>query len=175
MQEELEGLEGHEEGPIGLAAEYGLSRVPGVAQEVERASHTVIGCAIEVHRCLGPGLLEKLYEDALVHELGLAGVAVERQKPITVHYKGIELRGQRLDLVAAGSIVVEIKAVSQLMDVHKAQLVSYLRASGLPLGLLLNFNVSTLKSGLRRVVNDRMGAPPSCPSSPSSSACGGTK
>jgi GxxExxY protein len=123
--------------------------------EIEATSHTVIGAAIEVHRELGPGLLESIYEEALVHELRLRGVPVERQVEIVINYKGAELRGQRMDLVVNGCIIVEIKAVVKLQDVFSAQLLSYLRAANLPLGLLLNFHVVLLKSGIERVFNER--------------------
>lgn len=123
--------------------------------EVEALSHRVIGLAIEVHRVLGPGLLESVYEDALVYELREAGLRVVQQAEVAIAYKGTMLRGQRLDLVVEGLIIVELKAVQQVLDVHAAQLLSYLRAGGLPLGLLLNFNVILLKEGLRRVFNER--------------------
>ncbi len=127
----------------------------GCSVEVEDRSHRIIGSAIEVHRTLGPGLLESIYEEAMCVELGLAGVAVERQAEIIVDYKGHPIRGQRLDLLIGRSVVVELKSVAAIKDVHKAQLLSYLRASRLPLGLLINFNESRLKDGIRRVINDR--------------------
>ncbi|HRQ74105.1 MAG TPA: GxxExxY protein [Phycisphaerales bacterium] len=123
--------------------------------EIELISHRVIGCAIEVHKELGPGLLERLYEDALVYELREAGIRVEQQLEIIVPYKGVELRGQRLDVLVEGCLVVELKAVSQVTELHRAQLLSYLRAARLPLGLLLNFNVTWLREGLHRVFNER--------------------
>jgi GxxExxY protein len=133
----------------------GLVQKGDLPLEVERISHEIIGCAIAVHRELGPGLLEKIYEDALIYELGLRSIRVERQVDIVIPYKGVELRGQRLDLLVGGLVVVEVKSVSALLDVHSAQLLSYLRAARLPLGLLLNFNVTLLKTGLERVFNER--------------------
>jgi GxxExxY protein len=121
--------------------------------ELNALSERVIGCAIEVHRALGAGLLERLYEDALVYELGLAGIPVERQVPVALRYKGLDLVGQRLDLVADRRIVVELKAVEALVDVHFAQLLGYLRAGNYPLGLLINFNVPVLKRGVHRRIN----------------------
>lgn len=116
-------------------------------------SGRVIGCAMEVHSHLGPGLLERIYEEALAFELENAGLCVHRQAPIVVSYKGLELGGQRLDLVVEGTIIVELKAVEVVSGAHFAQLVSYLRAAQLPLGLLINFNCLRLKDGLYRRLN----------------------
>lgn len=144
-------------------------------RELELLSHKVIGCALNVHRELGPGLLETLYEEALVYELVITGVPVHRQVEIEVPYKDTILRGQRLDLVVGGSIIVELKCVAKVLDVHKAQLLSYLRACRAPVGLLFNFNVTWLRDGLFRVFNERATPPyapiipdPSCLSSRSS-------
>lgn len=123
--------------------------------EIEQIGRSVIGCAIEVHRHLGPGLLEKLYEDALVHELRLAGLRTEQQVELEVAYKGIVLRGQRLDLLVNGMIVVELKSLAELHPVHSAQLLSYLRAADLPLGYLFNFNALVLKDAMKRTCNER--------------------
>lgn len=123
--------------------------------ELNALSERIIGCAIEVHRALGPGLLERLYEDALVHELGLAGLPVERQVPVVLRYKALDLVGQRLDLVVARRVVVELKSVEGLVDAHFAQLLGYLRACQYPLGLLINFNVPILKRGIHRRINSR--------------------
>lgn len=122
---------------------------------IEDAGRAVIGCAIEVQRHLGPGLPEKLYEDALVHELKLALLSAEQQVELAVPYKGILLRGQRLDLVVSGSVIVELKALAELHPVHAAQLLSYLRAADLPLGYLFNFNSLILKDAMKRICNDR--------------------
>lgn len=124
-------------------------------EEVEAAGKRVIGCAIEVHKRLGPGLLESLYEEAFCYELKIGGLRVERQKEIAIAYRDIQLHGQRLDLVVEGSIIVELKSVSKLLDVHAAQLLSYLRATDLPLGFLFNFNVTWMREGLKRIVNER--------------------
>ena len=118
----------------------------------ERIAHAVIGAAIEVHRCLGPGFLEKIYERALVHELALRKISVQPQKEILVPYKEIMIPGQQLDLLAGERVIVELKAVSELAPIHEAQLLSYLKATGLRLGLLINFNVRILKDGIKRMV-----------------------
>jgi GxxExxY protein len=115
----------------------------------------VIGACIEIHRSLGPGLLESTYEECLCHELSLAGINFERQKPLPVHYKGVNLDcGYRLDLVVEQKLVIELKAVESLLPIHEAQLLTYLKLSGLTLGLLINFNVPVLKSGIKRIVNN---------------------
>ena len=113
----------------------------------------IIGAAIEVHRHLGPGLLERVYEDALCHEMGLRGIRFERQRPIVVDYKGVQIPGQRLDLVVEGTAVVELKSTEGTSEAHLAQLVSYIRSGGYPVGLLMNFNVAVLKSGIFRRIN----------------------
>ena len=115
-------------------------------------AHAVIGAAIEVHRQLGPGFLENVYEEALCLELAEAGISFERQKEIGVDYKGRTLGKQRLDLLVGGRLIVELKTVEKLADIHKAQVISYLKASALQLGLLINFNVSLLKNGIERIV-----------------------
>jgi len=122
-------------------------------QALNELSGRVIACAIEVHRALGPGLLERLYEDAFTHELRLNNVQVGRQVPVTFDYKGLALVGQRLDLVVEERIVVELKSVEIVADVHVAQLLSYLRAGRYPLGLVINFNVKRLVDGITRRIN----------------------
>lgn len=113
----------------------------------------IIGAAIEVHRHLGPGLLESVYEAALAHELQLGGLTVERQKPLGVHYKGLQLNeGFRIDLLVEGTVVVELKSADALLPIHEAQVISYLRLSGHKVGLLINFKVPVLKQGLKRFV-----------------------
>ena len=120
-----------------------------------KLSGEVIGAAIEVHRILGPGLLESTYELALEHELRLRGIAVERQKAIKLDYKGVTLGDWfRLDLLVDDWLIVEVKAVDSLQPIHEAQLLTYLRLSGKRLGLLINFNVAVLKTGIRRVANE---------------------
>jgi len=113
----------------------------------------IIGAAIEVHQVLGPGLLESAYEECLCHELKVRGLSFERQRPLPVEYKGIELEcSYRLDLLVENVIVVEIKAVSAIEPIHEAQLLTYLRIGGWRIGLLVNFNVPVLKNGIRRRV-----------------------
>ena len=112
----------------------------------------VIGAAIEVHRHLGPGFLESIYEEALFVELSDAGIPLERQVEISVDYKGRPVGRHRLDLLVAKALIVELKTVEALAEIHKAQVISYLKVARLPLGLLINFNVPVLKDGLQRVV-----------------------
>lgn len=113
----------------------------------------IIGAAIEVHRELGPGLLESAYQACMERELALKQIPFEPQKSLPVTYKGARLEcGYRLDLVVSGRIVVEMKAVDEILAVHKAQLLTYLRLTGCRIGLLINFNVSVLTAGLRRLV-----------------------
>ena len=115
----------------------------------------VIGAAIDVHRALGPGLLESAYEACLAFELAGRGFMVERQKPLPIKYKEVELEaGYRLDLLVDRKVVVELKAVEPIAPIHKTQLLTYLRLSGHRVGLLINFNVKVLKSGIHRVVQN---------------------
>ena len=119
--------------------------------ELNQITREVIGAAIEVHRHLGPGLLESSYRECLCRELVLRGIPFEREKPLPLEYKGIHLGcGYRLDLLVAGGVVVEIKSVEALAPIHDAQLLTYLRVGGWRLGLLINFNVAVLKSGIHR-------------------------
>jgi len=121
--------------------------------ERDPVSATVIGAAIEVHRVLGPGLLESAYEECLCHELSLRGIAFERQLALPVNYKGVKLDcGYRLDIVLPGKLVIEVKAVEALAPIHDAQLLTYLKLAGIRTGLLLNFNVPLLRDGIRRLV-----------------------
>ena len=127
----------------------------------------VIGAAIEVHRVLGPGLLEGVYQRALQHELALRTIGYAAQRVLPVSYKGMALGADlRLDLVVAESVIVEIKSVRTIEDVHRAQLLSYLRLSGLPAGLLLNFNVAVLRQGIHRMVNTSSSSASSASSAP---------
>lgn len=124
-------------------------------ERLNALSHRIIGCAMEVHSTLGPGLLERVYEEALAYELREAELEYERQKEIVIPYKAIRLPVQRLDLVVESTVVVELKATEDVAPVHLAQLVSYLRAARLPLGLVINFNERRLKDGIfRRINND---------------------
>ncbi len=116
---------------------------------------SVIGACIEIHRALGPGLLESAYEECLCHELSVAGIKFERQKPLPVRYKEVNLNcGYRLDLVVEQKLIVELKTVESLLPIHEAQLLTYLKLSGLTLGMLINFNVPVLKSGIKRIANN---------------------
>ena len=112
----------------------------------------IIGAAIEVHRTLGPGLLERVYEECLCRELALRGLRFLRQVPVSLSCKGLDLGpAYRMDLVVEGKVVVEIKAVEQVLPVHRAQLLTYMRVCRLPLGLILNFNACTLPQGIVRM------------------------
>ena len=111
----------------------------------------IIGAAIEVHRHLGPGLLESAYETCLAYELTQRGLKVDRQKALPIIYKDIKLdQGYRIDLLVENQVIVELKVVEALTDVHEAQILSYLKFSGCPVGLLINFNVLLLKDGIKR-------------------------
>jgi GxxExxY protein len=119
---------------------------------VESAAERLIGAAIEVHRHLGPGSLENVYEEALAVEMELRGIAFRKQVVFDLDYKGHPVGEGRLDFLVEGCLIVEIKAVDALAAVHTVQVVSYLKATGRNLGLLINFNVSTLTAGLKRVI-----------------------
>ena len=134
--EEHEGREGHEE-------ESG----------VEDIARLIVDSGLKVHRALGPGLLESVYEHCLAHELGVRGVFVERQVALPVTYDTIRLdAGYRIDLVVASKVIVEIKAVDTLTSLHEAQLLTYLKLSAHPVGFLMNFNVALFRQGLKRYV-----------------------
>ncbi len=121
---------------------------------VNQVSEAVIGAAIEVHRTLGPGLLESAYEECLCRELALRGVSFQRQVPLPVNYKGVRVEaGYRLDLLVEGQLVVEIKSVELIHDIHAAQLLTYLKLGNWRVGLLINFNVPVLTAGIRRIAN----------------------
>ena len=124
-------------------------------RNVNGVTEQIIGGAIAVHRALGPGLLESTYEACLVYELHSRALSVQRQVPMPVLYKGQRLESAyRLDLVVENLVVVELKTVTDLEPIHRAQLLSYLRMSGLPVGLLINFNVVQLRRGVKRLVNN---------------------
>jgi len=128
-------------------------RVPSpLSPEAERVMHRTIGCAIAVHRTLGPGFLESIYRTALCLELDARRLAFERERAVHVRYRDVDIPGQRIDLIVGGLIVVELKAVEQFHERHRAQLVSYLRTTGIRGGLLINFGARVLKDGLMRVV-----------------------
>lgn len=125
-----------------------------MAHRLNDITEAIIGAAIGVHRELGPGMLESAYEACLAYELIQRGFKIERQKELPLKYRDITLEcGYRLDLLVEDSVIVEVKALDALHPVHEAQLLSYLRLSGCQVGLLINFNVKMLKTGIRRVVN----------------------
>lgn len=130
---------------------------PMERDRLNRLSHAVIGAAIEVHRALGPGLLESAYQSCLRREFTLRGISFDCERPLPVEYKGIRVEcGYRVDFLVGGSIVVEIKSIEALAPIHEAQLLTYLRIGGWPLGLLINFNVPLLKHGIwRRVMSSK--------------------
>jgi GxxExxY protein len=117
-------------------------------------SHLVVGCAMRVHSALGPGLLESAYEACLQFELIKSGLKVEAQKPLPLVYESVKLEcGYRVDLLVESKLIIEVKSVEALADIHFAQVLTYLRLSDLRLALLLNFNVVHMKDGIRRIVN----------------------
>lgn len=126
--------------------------MPVPVDQKDHVTQRVIGLAIEIHRSLGPGLLEAVYEECLCLEMKQASLDFRRQVALPVFYKGVQLNcSYRLDLVVQGQIIVEVKAIEKLMPVHEAQLLTYMRLGRIPVGLLLNFNSATLKDGIRRL------------------------
>ena len=123
--------------------------------DINKLSSKIINAAIEVHRALGPGLLESAYEKCMCYEFRLRDFSFERQKPLPIIYKGNKLDcGYRLDIVVENAIILELKSCEKIEPIHKAQLLTYLKLSGLKLGLLLNFNVPLMREGITRVVNE---------------------
>jgi GxxExxY protein len=122
------------------------------SEEVDRLTKLVIGAAIEVHRHLGPGYFESVYEEVLGIELTLREISFDHQKPVAVSYKGNAVGEGRLDLLVENVLIVELKTVEAFTEIHKAQVISYLKATNLQLGLLINFNVPVLRHGIKRVV-----------------------
>ena len=121
--------------------------------EINEVTKKIIGCAIEVHKNLGPGLLESAYEECLIFELEKTGLKYKRQQPAPVIYKEIKLDcGYRIDILVENMVVIELKVVDEINPVHEAQILTYLKFSGKRIGLLINFNVTTLKDGLRRFI-----------------------
>jgi len=121
--------------------------------EQDEIARQIVDAAFQVHSTLGPGLLESVYEQGMVYELGLRGLPHRRQVQLPITYKTVELDSYfRLDTVVAEAVVVELKAVEKLLPVHGAQLLTYLKLSGYPLGLLINFNVPLVKDGIRRII-----------------------
>ena len=122
---------------------------------MNQLSSKIIGAAIEVHKTLEPGLLESAYEECLCHELNIQGLLFEKQKPLTIYYKGKKLDcGYRLDIVVEKAVIIELKSCEKVEPIHKAQLLTYLKLSGLNLGLILNFNVPLMRDGIVRIVNE---------------------
>jgi GxxExxY protein len=125
---------------------------PEPAADVDALAHAVIGALIEVHRIIGPGFLEQTYEEALAVELKLREIPFQRQVPIPVVYKSVQVCEGRLDFLVDNKLILEIKACDCLAPIHKAQVIAYLRATGHKLALLVNFNVPVLKEGRRRII-----------------------
>jgi GxxExxY protein len=123
-----------------------------IAQAAEGLAHNVIGAAIEVHRELGPGYLERVYEEALAYELQLRGIPFERQVPVKLVYKDLELGAVRLDFLVGNLLIVELKTAEAIIPAHVGQVIRYLKVMNLNLGLLLNFDVARMQTGIRRVV-----------------------
>ena len=125
------------------------------ASDLNGVTHGIIAAAIEVHRHLGPGLLESAYQECVCYELSRMGLAFTREVHLPLSYKGLQLDcSYRIDLLVEDAVLVELKSIEQILPIHSAQLLTYLRASHKPIGLLINFNVLVLKHGIRRVVND---------------------
>lgn len=123
-------------------------------ERVNSLTESIIGCAIEVHRAIGPGLLESAYEECLCYELAQNGLSFQRQVPLPVIYKGVKLDcGYKLDIIVENAVIIELKAVDRIIAIHEAQLLSYLRMLDLRVGLILNFHSSVLKDGIKRIVN----------------------
>ncbi len=123
--------------------------------DVNQLSSKIIGAAIQVHKAIGPGLLESAYEECICHELSSQSSSIERQKPLAINYKGIKLDcGYRLDIVVENTIILELKSCEKIEPIHKAQLLTYLKLSRLNLGLILNFNVPVMRDGIVRIVNE---------------------
>jgi GxxExxY protein len=123
--------------------------------DIDELSNKIIGAAIEVHKRLGPGLLESAYEECLCYEFGLRAFSFERQKPLPIVYKGKKLDcGYRLDIVVENAVILELKSCEKIEPIHKAQLLTYLKLSGIHLGLLLNFNTVVMRDGIVRIVHE---------------------
>ena len=132
--------------------EYRMRLPSPLSEDAERAMSETIACALRVHRELGPGFLESIYRKAMYLELEAAGLSYESERAVQVSYRGNSIGGQRIDLIVDGLIIVELKSVTRFDDIHLAQVMSYLRTTGLRGGLLINFNVPLLRRGLRRIV-----------------------
>ena len=124
------------------------------AKDLDPLTEKVIGCGIEVHRVLGPGLLESIYRDSLAIEIRRENLRVERDRRVALTYKGERIGGDlKLDLMVEGRVIVEVKAVERIHPVHLAQVITYLKLTGCPVGLLMNFNTTSLRAGLKRLVH----------------------
>ena len=131
-----------------------LNRRAAETRSENQLTEKIIGCAIEVHKALGPGLLESAYEECLCYELAQQGFFVSRQVPLPVVYKGIKLDcGYRIDVLVNDLVIIELKTVERILPIHEAQLLTYLKLYHRPLGLLMNFNMPALKDGIKRLVN----------------------
>ena len=132
-----------------------MNRRETETQRINRITEGIIGAAIEVHRALGPGLLESAYEQCLCHELSLRKFSFQRQVELPVKYKGVQLDcGYRMDVVVENAVIIELKTVEDLLPVHQAQLITYLKLYDRSIGLLINFNVPVLKDGIKRIVHN---------------------
>jgi GxxExxY protein len=147
-----EGHDEYEEHEAVAKNRYAMRIAGPLSEQAERVMSAVIGCALVVHKALGPGFIESIYRKAMCIELTAGGLRYEQERPIKVAYRGTEIPGQRIDLIVESLVIVELKAVIRIDEVHRAQLVSYLRTTGLRGGLLINFRVPMLRQGLRRVV-----------------------
>ena len=133
--------------------DYHEEREEHEGRAFEQISHRVIGCAIEVHRVLGPGLLESSYQRCLSHELELNGIAHACEAPLPLDYKGISLDcGYRVDVLVGSDLIIELKSVRKIDPIHEAQILTYMKLSGIRTGLMFNFNVTRLKDGMKRYV-----------------------
>ena len=121
--------------------------------ETNKITGEIIGAAIEVHKALGPGLLESAYEECLCHELNLKGISFKRQQSLPIEYKGVKLDcGYRVDLIIEALILIELKSIEKLLPIHEAQVLTCLKLTGLKVGLLINFNVAALRRGIKRII-----------------------
>jgi len=146
-----EGIRKHE-GHEDSLGEFRMRRTSPLEPEADRLMTHTIGCAIAVHRALGPGFLESIYRKAMCVELEARGLPYEVERPVCVSYRGVDIPGQRIDLIVGGLIVVELKTVVRFDRVHVAQVISYLKTTGLRGGLLINFRVPLQVKGLKRIV-----------------------
>ena len=155
--EEIDGHGAHEElsvrnGRAGTAMGYRMRTQSALSPAEDQAMTDAIGCAIAVHSELGPGFLESIYRKAMCIEFDKRGTSYQSERPIVVNYRGVALHGQRIDLIVRGLVIVELKCVDRFHEVHERQVVSYLRSARLRGGLLINFNASLIKHGIKRIV-----------------------